>query len=251
VRTSKPIPTAAAPPIFRGDKSRETILTSQVFQSTNLELYGFWSGGVAYCRRSLPSSRSGTTTFQEKYGGKRAFLCNLMSLALLWVGGLKRYQAVDWSKVERLVFICKGNICRSPYAQAKVIAKGFPTFSCGLTAKSGVPADPRAVLFAAERNISLTSHRATHFREFTVRKGDLIVCMEMSHATTVAVSLPDQGTQLTLLGLWARPRRPWLFDPYNLDRCCWSMCLDIIDSAVDRILELIDRQRLEAQESRR
>jgi protein-tyrosine phosphatase len=141
--------------------------------------------------------------------------------------------------VERLVFVCKGNICRSAYAHAKVVATGFPSFSCGMTAQAGTPADPKAAFLAIERNVSLTRHRATQFSAFVARKGDLIVCMEPWQAKTVEASLANRGTPVTLLGLWSRPPRPWLFDPYGLQDCYWSTCFDLIDCGIEQMLRLI------------
>jgi hypothetical protein len=40
---------------------------------------------------------------------------------------------------------------------------------------------------------------------------------------------------MTLLGLWARPRRPWLSDPYGTGNDYWQTCLDIIDNAIENI----------------
>jgi protein-tyrosine phosphatase len=186
-------------------------------------------------RWAIPSA-----LINDKYAGKRALIAHLRSLAILKFGGLWRYQRVNWPKVQRLVFICKGNICRSPYAHARVAAAGFPSASCGLSAGSGLPANPKAVLIAAERNISLVDHRTTAFSAFIPNRGDLLICMEPWQVAVVESTLTDQNIQVTLLGLWAQPRRPILPDPYGLGDGYWRTCLNIIDNAVDRILQLVN-----------
>ena len=180
---------------------------------------------------------------RDRYCGKRAFAHHLAALALLRFGFLQNYQAVDWARAERLVFVCKGNICRSAYAHARVAARGFPAASFGIAARSGAPADEKAIFHAGERGLSLAVHETMSFRDFVQRSGDMIVCMEPSHAAAVASGLSEIGLQVTLLGLWSRPLRPLLADPFGADDCYWRTCLDIIDSAVDRILALICHQR--------
>jgi protein-tyrosine phosphatase len=175
---------------------------------------------------------------KDRYAGKRALIAHLKSLAILKFGGLWRYQRTDWSGVERLVFICKGNICRSPYAHARAAAAGFPSVSCGLSAQPGLPANPKAILMGAERNISLVDHRTTAFSAYIPNCGDLLICMEPWQAAVVDAALTGRNIQVTLLGLWAKPRRPILPDPYSLGDGYWRTCLSIMDDAVDRILRL-------------
>lgn len=189
-----------------------------------------------------PTETMALGAFQRTYGGKRGFAHHLQSLALLRFGYFRRYQVIDWTKVDRLVFVCKGNICRSPYAHAKVIASGFPATSFGLMAQPGAPANRTAILHAGFRRISLQRHKATPLYANKLRMGDLIVCMEPPQAAAVAAFEQQANLQITLLGLWSRPRRPWLVDPYGLDDGYWITCLDIIDSAVERMLQLINRR---------
>jgi protein-tyrosine phosphatase len=181
---------------------------------------------------------------KERYGGRRALIAHLRSLAVLKFGGLRRYQKVDWSRVQRFIFVCKGNICRSAYAHARAAAAGFPSASCGLYAGSGRPADPKAVLIAAEYDISLADHRTMAFSAFTPNRGDLLICMEPWQAAAVEAVLADQDVQVTLLGLWAQSRRPSIHDPYGSADGYWRTCLSIINDAIDQILRLANGAQL-------
>jgi protein-tyrosine phosphatase len=138
-----------------------------------------------------------------------------------------------------LVFVCKGNICRSAYAHAKVGSAGFPAASFGIAAPSGVAADEKAITHAAARKVSLAAHRTTPLREYAPRRRDLVVCMEPAQAKLIANIYAGEAVQVTLLGLWSRPRRPWLFDPYGAYDGYWGACLDAIDSGTDHILTLV------------
>jgi protein-tyrosine phosphatase len=166
-------------------------------------------------------------------------LRHLASVSLMRLGRFHEYRAVDWSQVERLVFVCKGNICRSAYAEARASSARFPAASFGIAAIPDASADASAISHAAARKISLSAHRTTALAAFEHLPGDLLVCMEPPQAKIVTKLFAKTTPQVTLLGLWARPARPWLSDPYGSGDGYWRSCLDTIDSGIERILVLL------------
>jgi protein-tyrosine phosphatase len=179
---------------------------------------------------------------RDRYGGRRALLCHLASAFQMRVGRFRVYQAIDWSRVERLVFVCKGNICRSAYAEARASSARFPAVSFGIEANCGAAADASAIIHAAARHVSLSAHRTSALETFAHRPGDLLVCMEPPQAKTVAERFADRAPQVTLLGLWTRPARPWLFDPYGSADGYWRTCLDTIDRGIDQMMTFLRQQ---------
>ena len=152
------------------------------------------------------------------------------------VGGLRRFQQVEWNRVSRLVFACRGNICRSPYAQARAAALGVPAASFGISAEEGSPVDASAVRVARQRGLDLTAHRAVPASTFSFQAGDLILCMEPEHGATLAAQRIG-GAQTTLLGLWHADgiTSPYIHDPYGLDDAYFNTCFDLIDRAVGEV----------------
>ncbi|MGC1818407.1 MAG: hypothetical protein WA900_12230, partial [Casimicrobiaceae bacterium] len=57
--------------------------------------------------------------FPDRFGGKKAFLSTVWYSGQRLTGRFTRYRSIDWPHVSRLVFICKGNICRSAFAAEK------------------------------------------------------------------------------------------------------------------------------------
>jgi low molecular weight protein-tyrosine phosphatase len=153
------------------------------------------------------------------------------------VGGYRRFKQIRWDRVKRVVFVCHGNICRSPYAERRAAAYGLPTASFGLCAATGAPADPSALALAARRTIDLAEHRTRAPKDFEFHSGDLLVVMEPRQARALLRSLLAMPCQVTLLGLWSRPRRPHIHDPHRLSDAYWEQCFDVIDSAVRTIAE--------------
>ena len=62
---------------------------------------------------------------RDNYGSRRGFVRTWWHRLRYLLGGYRAYRQVDWNSVERLVFVCKGNICRSAYAGALVTSRGL------------------------------------------------------------------------------------------------------------------------------
>jgi protein-tyrosine phosphatase len=152
-------------------------------------------------------------------------------------GRYREFKQIRWERVARVVFVCHGNICRSPYAEGRAVSFGLSAASFGLSADSGAPADPSACRIAGRREIELVRHCARDVADFDVRTGDLLVVMEPRQARRIPGLLSPGSCQLTLLGLWSRPPRPHIHDPHRLSEAYWERCFDVIDSAVQTIAD--------------
>lgn len=89
------------------------------------------------------------------------------------------------SVIHKILTLCVGNICRSPFAEA-LLAKEFPqktVWSAGLSALVGHPADPFSIKVAAAYGIDLSAHRAMQVNRNMCESADLILVMEQNHKT--------------------------------------------------------------------
>src|ERR687883_1802306 len=88
----------------------------------------------------------------------------------------------------RLLFVCTGNTCRSPLAEAiarKVaVERGLADVevaSAGTSAWDGAPASDGALLVGMERSLDLSGHRARQLTRELVAEQDLIFAMGPHH----------------------------------------------------------------------
>lgn len=171
-----------------------------------------------------------TKLLAERYGGKRALLQHVRHSLDYWAGRLQPYARIDPARVTRVVFVCKGNICRSAYAQAVALSLGLNAASFGLDTPGDERADPIAARNGKLRGIDLSVHITRTARTFQILPTDLLIAMEPSQAA-VLTQLAG-GAQVTLLGLWSRPRRPYIQDPYGRSDEYFQRCFALIDSGI-------------------
>ncbi len=194
--------------------------------------------------RSSPMSlyrraTEGPAFVRSRFGSARGLGRLLLSRAAAAGGRYRDFEGVDWARVERLVFVCSGNICRSPYAERRAMLAGLPSMSLALRGEADRPADPAARAAARSLGVDLEAHRSASVDDAVLEPGDLLIAMEPWQARALRDRLPRH--QVTLLGLWTRPRRPHLHDPYTLSPAYFRTCFRIIDSGVAALVRKLAR----------
>ena len=115
-----------------------------------------------------------------------------------------------------VLFVCTGNICRSPTAEAlarRELARypGVPleVSSAGSHALEGNPAASRSMLAASTRGASLERHFARELTRRRVRSAGLILCMAAEHRPFVLSYDRSAANRTFLLATFARVAGEW------------------------------------------
>lgn len=186
---------------------------------------GFGAGRIARCRRIVTINHGTWRGAVRVWLGEAEFV----------LGRLDAWLQPQGSRVQRLVFVCLGNINRSAFAHAVARSRGAPVASIGLRTSTGAPATPQACATAQAYGIDLRAHRATDLSDYRHQPGDLLVAMEVRHVhALIAAGIPSSA--ICLLGHWARPHRVHLHDPHTLDEAYFGTCFALIAGAVDGLL---------------
>jgi protein-tyrosine phosphatase len=145
----------------------------------------------------------------------------------------------------RVLFVCTGNICRSPTAEGvfrrmverEGLADRIETESAGTGDwHVGDPPDARACAAAAARGYDLEPLRASQVSEEDFRRFDLIVAMDRGHLRALERLRPDGA-----------PGRLRMFmerdvpDPYYGDADNFERVLDMIEDGARRLLTEVIR----------
>lgn len=152
------------------------------------------------------------------------------------------------SRLRKIIFICKGNICRSAFAEFYLktlkIDNELIIESCGLDVDQTNFSPPDAVQIAAELGINLNTNRSKNVSSLNIEKADLIVAMEFDHYKKLILSFPHIKDNIVLL----RDFLPWpeflqcnIADPYNEDLKEFRRCFKTMKRALDRLVLHVGR----------
>lgn len=174
------------------------------------------------------------TLIRNRYGSPRGLLRLMKTEVDYRLGRIKVDKEIDWSRVKRLVFICHGNVCRSPFAEAVAKQHGLPAISFGLKTDQGTRANPIASRVALEMGVDMTEHASLSFDTQQLRDGDLLLGMEPAHLQDQRYSHIKADVQTSLLGLvQTDTKAPYLHDPYGLSDEYHRRCLGRVKASVE------------------
>jgi protein-tyrosine phosphatase len=147
----------------------------------------------------------------------------------------------------KILFVCTGNICRSPLAEgilrdkllknkiaAEVDSCGFESFHVG------DPPDSRAQAVAMKRGIDLSSLRARLFTTLDFDRFDLIYAMDSTHYKNIMRLARDQADRSKvdyMLNVLHPGQNLGVQDPWYHDLKAFENVFLQLDEACDRIVK--------------
>lgn len=161
------------------------------------------------------------------------------------------------------LFVCRGNICRSPFAEhlAKRIAKKNQPFqfhfgSAGIEVGNVVPPPDLAKEVAKNFGVNLDAHLSKSILQVELKGYDMVVVMEVKHLKVLARQFPELGNKIFLLPFFETMNSCRIFgsnrynipDPYGKDRDEFIRCFKRIKVCVEHMLtEVIQRMTKESE----
>ncbi len=155
-------------------------------------------------------------------------------------------------RIKHILFVCTGNICRSPFAEGllkKLVQKNglddIVADSAGLFALPGNSVTGLAQKVAAEYDVNLSDHAAKSVNEDIIDRSDLILVMENSHAKDLLDAFPEAEDKVFLIRRFAcfGSKDRGIADPYGLNHEAYRFCYLDIQDGVSGLLESINRMR--------
>lgn len=146
------------------------------------------------------------------------------------------------------LFICKGNICRSPFAEhlarklaGNAVRSEKALCSAGLQVSKPLPPPKEAILAAESFGIQLNSHKSRKITKEMLESFDMIIAMETWQVQAAKKAFPNYKEKIFLLPLfytkdWVKRggfSRFNIQDPYGKNLNEFHVCFNRIKECIE------------------
>lgn len=155
-----------------------------------------------------------------------------------------------------VLFICKGNICRSPFAeqlavklQCEGVISGMKFGSAGLHVSKPISSPDDAIQAALRYGVNLERHRSQSISLELVEAYDMVIAMEAWQYAVLRSSYRHHHEKLFLLPLLDSAEQTQhrgyaafnIQDPYGCPPSAFDRCFERIGRCIERVFKVIGR----------
>ena len=153
-----------------------------------------------------------------------------------------------YKKYRHIIFVCKGNVCRSAYAEyalRKLVSeqnKSVIIESCGLEVNQGQYPPHEAVKVARDLNIDMVGHISKGLKECDITRADLILAMEYGQYKNLLNLCPEKEKNIKLLRNFSPFPYPLfcnIADPYGWGKNEFRKSFILIDRSLKTLTNML------------
>lgn len=209
------------------------------------------SGTKAIIRRLIPRGISKHMKLSRSLG-RRDGLAYVKLQFFRGVGVRRDHRRRLPPGLRSVLFVCHGNIIRSPMAEALLRRSlsdakrhGISVTSAGLYGNPALGADARAVIVASEFGISLDDHRSQLLTQEMVNQTDAIFVMDYLNEAGLLGRYPEASDKVFMLGAIEKGRRSQsveIVDPFTGDIHDIRRCYEVLQSQTHCLAGLLSQR---------
>jgi protein-tyrosine-phosphatase/predicted ATP-grasp superfamily ATP-dependent carboligase len=153
------------------------------------------------------------------------------------------HRLTDTGGPSKIVFLCYGNICRSPLAAmlAEQRLKGITIESAGFHAQAGRSCPEKMLRIGNSFGIDLSSHRSARVTLDSLANADLVIVMDLENLDRLRKEFPEITDRTTQLGLFDTPARLSIADPYLAEEAATGSICEQVRAGVEGLAEWITK----------
>jgi len=192
-----------------------------------------------------PFLAEATTWMGHKYRG-------LARKIGMWVKSQHAVKALIRRKIVRelcressILFVCTGNIYRSPFAQTatQLLSPDLHALSTGILSNTGRRCPENAIAAARVAGIDLTNHISTQVTQDLIRKAGVVLVFDTIAYEYLREAFPSARRKFHFLGAFLDDRQVIIEDPMGSDIDVIERSFRTIESALVRMKEAYEEAR--------
>ncbi|MFW6384746.1 MAG: low molecular weight phosphotyrosine protein phosphatase [Halodesulfurarchaeum sp.] len=154
------------------------------------------------------------------------------------------------SDVDSVLFLCHGNVCRSPFAERYMVTTleergidGIDVDSAGMSTTQGRSSPETAIEVADGFGVDLRDHGAIETTMGAIEAADVVFVMDANNYEDVRRAFPDQRHKTFFLAATESNSGVTIDDPYEGEEDTFRSVYGRIADAIDRVVDELDQQR--------
>lgn len=147
---------------------------------------------------------------------------------------------------ESVLFLCWGNVCRSPFAERYARMRcherqlDFTTKSAGVGESQGRGSPPSAIDAAADFGVDLSSHCSARISPSSINESDVVFVMDYNNYYSVIKACDDAAYKTFFLGALNDADSVQIGDPFGRGVDQFLGTYGHIATAIDELLDAVD-----------
>lgn len=148
----------------------------------------------------------------------------------------------------KIVFVCTGNTCRSPMAEALMKAKtnseniDIQVDSCGTGVYESESVNTKAINALATLGIKDFEHKSRQLTAQDIYSADIVLTMTQQQKLSITKVYSEYKYKIFTISEYTRDSKDDVTDPYGKSQIFYNFCVNEISKLVDELFEIVKEQ---------